>query len=232
MATVTLQELRDRVRDRSDSDNGGPVSDSQIDTRINEAIRHVYGELLKVRGDEYFSKDTTLVTVAGSDSVDLPADFLKVSPEGVHWITGTSVNILLHAYSPNESQLQLAGAGWTYHPAGANIRYRIRGTKLRFVPTPTAAYNIKFNYLPVPPTLVDNSDTWEAYFGCDEAIVWLAAAYCLAKEESDTAFAMQQYDRCMQFIREQAPRDENEPPTVQWCDPWINGDGMVRGQFW
>jgi hypothetical protein len=219
--TVTLADLRAAVLDRADMTNGGPVDTTGLDSRINAALRTVYAELKKKRGDEYFGTDTTITTSGGTQEYALPNDFLNVSAEGVWWMTGTGVNIPIHKYTPNESQLQITGQGWTYYPYGSNIRYRLRVGNIRFLPTPLGTYSVKLNYLPTPPILTSAGQTWDGYQGFQEAVIWLATAYCLAKEESDTSFAMSQYAREMQTILENAERDENEPPQVQWADPVV-----------
>lgn len=220
-ATVTLAQLRTAVLDRADMTNGGPISTAELDDRINAGLRTVYAELKKKRGDEYFGTDATIHTVGGTQEYTLPDDFLNVSAEGVWWMTGTGVNIPIHKYTPNESQLQITGQGWTYYPYGSNIRYRLRVGSIRFLPTPLGVYTVKLNYIPTPPILVNDIDEWDGYQGFEEAVKWLAAAHCLAKEESDTSYQMQQYQREMQMILENAERDENEPPQVQWADPVV-----------
>jgi hypothetical protein len=45
-------------------------------------------------------------------------------------------------------------------------------------------------YVPAPTRLASGSDTFDGVSGWEEYAIWRAAAYCLAKEESDPSFAL------------------------------------------
>jgi hypothetical protein len=226
VAVVSLSTLRSIVRDKADMETGGPVTDSQVDERINAAIKIVHGLLCQYRGDEYFEKDYSLTTSNTVAEYALPADFLRISQGGVWWITGQGQNLPIRKYPANESMIQLVNQGWYYQPyvRTTPVRYRVRYggsvgvTNIRFVPTPNTAQSVMVKYIPRPVVLSAPADTWDGYGGMEEAVKWHAAASCKAKQESDPSYELGMFQREIQTLIETVDRDNAEPPQVAWVD--------------
>lgn len=234
MALVQLDELRNAVKDRADMENSNLLTNAQIDSRINGAIKTVHGLLCQYRGDEYFEKDYSFATTTNVQEYALPADFLRISQGGVWWVTGQGQNLPIRKYPANESMMQLAGQGWYYQPylTTTPVGYRVRYggstgvTKIRFVPTPNTAQSVMVKYLPRPILLVADADQWDGYGGMEEAVIWRATADCKAKQESDASYELGMYQREIQNLIETVDRDNNEPPQVAWVDsyPYVVDD--------
>lgn len=218
---TTLGAIRADVLDRADMESGGPVTNAQANQRINAAIGVVYDALIKARGDEYFETDFTITTASGTQVYSLPSDFLKVSAGGVWWATGQGQYLPIQKYNPNESMQQLTNQGWYYQPYAATlpVRYRVRGSQVRFVPIPLGIYTVILKYTPRPVLLVADGDQWDGYDGFEEAVKWHATASCKAKQEADASFELNMFQNEMQRILDNVDRDNNEPPTVQWFAP-------------
>lgn len=225
MAVISLANLRAAVRDKADMESGGPVTDAQVDERINAAISVVHNLLCQYRGDEYFEKDFSITTSNAVAEYALPADFLRISQGGVWWITGQGQNLPIRKYPANESMIQLVNQGWYYQPyvRTTPVRYRVRYggsvgvTNIRFVPTPNTTQSVMVKYIPRPVVLA-GAGTWDGYGGMEEAVKWHAAASCLAKQESDASYALQMFQAQIQHLIDTLDRDNAEPPQVAWVE--------------
>lgn len=215
-------------------ENGGPITDAQVNERINAAIAVVHGLIVQYRGDEYFEKDFSITTSNGAAEYPLPSDFFRISQGGVWWITGQGQNLPIRKYPANESMIQLANQGWYYQPyvRTTPVRYRIRPgasigiANIRFVPTPNTAQNVMVKYLPRPVVLVADGDQWDGYCGMEEAVKWHAAASCKAKQEADNAYELSMFQQEIENMKITVDRDNAEPQQVSWVDgfPYVVDD--------
>ena len=95
-----------------------------------------------------------------------------------------------------------------------NIKYRLKGSKIWFIPTPLQVYTVKVNYIPTFTDLVADGDPIDCY-GRERWIVWdLAAAY-KDKQESDPSYCLAQRDKEEARILAMADRTDNDPPKLQ-----------------
>lgn len=214
--TKTLLQLRTAVRQRADMEQSLFVSDSELTDRINAAIRMIYRQIVKVRGDEYFGTSATVTTASGTAAYALPTAFMKLASAGVWWAPSTGYAIRLNKYTPNQAMSQLPSQGWTYGTTAANVRYALFGKQIRFLPTPLAIHTVTVHYIPYPTALSADSDTLDTLAGFEEAVIWDTVATCLAKQESDPSFALSMRDKELQDISDNIDPDQNEPPQVQW----------------
>ena len=61
--TKQRSELRDEVRELTDTQNDPNPSDDFINTKLDEAIAELYGKLVRARGDEFFEKSPRNITI-------------------------------------------------------------------------------------------------------------------------------------------------------------------------
>jgi hypothetical protein len=96
-----------------------------------------------------------------------------------------------------------------------NLRYRLVGGTLMFIPTPSAGQYIKLWYYPVLTTLAALSDTADGISGWTEYIICDAAIKCMQKEESDCSMLMAQKAALIKRIEETAMnRDVGQADTI------------------
>lgn len=219
--TRSLVNLRSDARKRADMENSTFCSDTEVDGYLNEGITELHDLLRAAFGDEYFEKDTTLSTVAGTATVALPADFLALT--GLWWDAGASEPIRLDKYNPVDARVSFATNGWAW---GYPVFYRIQSGNVRFVPTPSAVHTVRMHYIAAPTRLVADGDLLDGYSGWEDYVVWHAVMKMRDKEETDTSNAITQMQLLGKRIEAGADRDDNEPARVQrkrtgQRGPWV-----------
>lgn len=219
---VSLGDMITAARQRSDQENSLFCTNAEITQLINANIRKIHRRIVKSYGNAYAGASTTITTVAGTEAYALPATFMKLSSYGVWWIVGNEKR-RMSRYDPNRSNDQEPAEGWTTwsYDRRSNVQYDLFNKQIRFLPTPRAAHSVLVYYIPTPTTLVLEADVYDGIAGFEEAIIWATAADMLAKQESDNSFQVAQMNAELQDLLEYADPDQNEPPQVQWVDPYI-----------
>lgn len=221
--TVTLAQMTASAQQRAHMETGGPVAAGEWTDYINYGIRRLYRVLAQAYGSDYFAVSTNLATVANVDTVNLPSDFFKLS--SLWWNDSSGVLKRIHRATEADLENQLLGQGWgmwtgrTVEDIG--VKYRLRAGVIRFVPTPTAVYTVKTNYVKAPLTLAAPGDTFDGYGGFEEYAIWDATAAALAKEESDASYALRMRDEIAMDIKATAERDQSEPMTIESVTGWL-----------
>lgn len=112
-----------------------------------------------------------------------------------------------------------------------NLQYRIMGSYLEFIPTPSAGQAIRLWYIPRLTELLQDTDTTDiGISGWIEYVIVRAAKYALDKEESDTAKLTEQIVFLKARIEETAAnRDAGQPDSIS--DTRSNGGWGNSGGF-
>lgn len=114
-----------------------------------------------------------------------------------------------------------------------NLRYRLIGNQIEFIPTPSAGQNIRLWYIPRMQQLLQDTDvTTQGISGWIQYVIIRAAKYALDKEESDTSTLTQELAYLAKRIEETSVnRDVGQPDTISnvrnsggW-DTWGGGNG-------
>jgi hypothetical protein len=227
MAIVTLSQLRTRVRERSDQVNSLFVSDSEIDTLINNGKRKLDDILVRNFGEEYSATAVTFLTTATENyslSTLTSGAFYKslaVSQSGpTGWRDCEQYNFR-ERNALRSSSIQ-GVAGNTY-------RYRVIGGNLSLLPTPVANVRMELYYIPQTVALSSTTDSFDDTNGWSEIIVLTAAIAIKDKEESDVSILMADLAREEARITASAPnRDAGQPQTVGDVigSPWPGSDDL------
>lgn len=203
--TFTLPGLRTQVRQRADMQSTaaqGFVTDSELNTYINQSWAELYELITTNEGQEYFMNQAGIVTGGNVDTYDLPTDFWRI--KGVDMVLSASQSVTIQPFMFIERNLYKAAyaGGWT---AGYDMRYRIvGGARIKFIPTPLENINVTIWYVPNPPVLGE-TDSVDGYAGWEEYIVVDAAIKCLQKEESDVSILMARKQELAQRIMAASP---------------------------
>lgn len=251
---VLLSDLVDEVREAADMEYGGPVSDAEIKRRLLRAVQKLYDKLISARGQDYYRSTAELDVTPGQALYSLPADFYKLlclmgnanpvmantssafdttsdSGEATGWT-------LLRPFEMLELPRLLGVPG----ALASDTRYRLRGKQetsgtteattgaeqLELRPTPTAAWTLRLEYLPVAyVTEAGNGDLLiDGISGFEDWAILQVAIYCARKEETDTtdlraAFALED-----QRISEMASaRDHSSPERIVDACGLLDGSG-------
>lgn len=222
--TVTLTQLRGWARSKGDWPDTNFVTDQELTDELNAGIASLYRLIAAAKGYEYFRTATNLVTVAGTDTVALPADFYDLL--GLWWDQGNGIKAPIRRYMPAEAEDQIQNEGWTGSLMSDNVRYSLAGATIRFVPTPQAVHTVKCEYIIAPVRLVNGGDTWDGYAGFEEYPVWYTVATFLQKEESDASVALARMTAIERDIQSTLSRDHSEPVRAQDLKGWPMGRRM------
>ena len=159
--TVTLLSLRTWSRQLANVEGDPNVTDAELTALANRHLTEVYDALVDAGPPDYYAATTTVTTVAGTSLYALPADF----------------RTLLEVYAQQSStQVRLV------HPMRPGERGRYR--------TPTTSWSLTVDYVPAPPTLVNDGDTFDGVSGWEELIANLMARDVMVKRESDPGAVM------------------------------------------
>jgi hypothetical protein len=166
--------------------------------------------LLEAFGQEYFYSTQSLATVNGTQSYSLPSTFYQML--GVDVDLGGGEYMSIRPYNFHERNAHMLGFGWGY-PDG--VQYRIMGSKIYFIPVPTAVENVLLHYIPYPTSLSADGDTFDGINGWEEYVVVDCAAKMLEKEESNADHLYKRKAELQQRIQGMASRrDAGFPERV------------------
>lgn len=239
MRTTTLGTMRSNAAWLADIPAPG-FSNTEIlipdlNNRINEGLAELFNLVVAACGDEAYRKPTTFATVSGTSVYPLPSDYFEckgvelqlnqsnTSPLGADWIWLTTFTAVDRPF------LSSSTPGWNGEPS----RYRIQGKaasdasdpgSIELLPIPSANLNVRLWYVFAPPTLVNDSDTFDGFAGYEDYAVKYAAKWCAFKAENfDVADRLQaELDRISKNVLAQmSKRDGANPPKVSMTRaPW------------
>lgn len=210
MASVTLAQLRTRVRQRADMVGSAFVSDAEVDGYLNASADELYDVLVGKFVDQYVA-EAALVTGVGlpaplpldltGSTVALPSDFHKLLDVSLQmdgqWRT-------LKRYVWREAtELRNASASLE------DTRYQLQGARLKLLPTPPEGLNLNVAYVPTRPQMVEDDDVLEGCNGWEEYVVVDAAVKCQDKEETDSSAL--RADKAALLLRIEKAAENREP---------------------
>jgi uncharacterized protein YdcH (DUF465 family) len=211
--TITLAQLRTQARQRSDMESSQFVSDSELNSYINNSVSELYDILSDAYGSEYFVTSTAeLPIIAGTGSYALPSDFYQLKGVDIKLQNQDYINI--KRFNFNERNKYSNFNIWEVSSL-TNVRYRIVGNNLVFSPTPDQAAYYRIWYTPLPTVLSADGDTLNDFNAYSEYVIVDAAIKMLQKEESDVSVLFAQKQALEKRIREKAQsRDANSSETI------------------
>lgn len=252
---MSLGALRLASQQRADRLHGNFVTQPEWNFFINQAMLELYDILVTAYEDYFEAPEITFQ--AGNNQ------YLYPLPNGVLTFTDSVTNQSIVAppfYKLLGVDLGLNSANNAYvtvnkynmsdrnrfvYPNTAstiygvfNLQYRIIGTNIRFIPTPSSGQTIRLLYIPRLPVLLQDTDlTTIGFSGWLQYVIIRAAKYALDKEESDTTKLDAELLYLKQRIEETAVnRDASKPDTISdvrqgnWSDGWTGGrNGGVGG---
>lgn len=186
--SVTLAQLKERVRQRADMESSTFVTDAELTTYINSSIAELHDLLVAAYGSDYFLSESTFSTVDGTANYSLPATFYKLV--GIDCQINNSDWVSLRPFNFNErnrnQDLTFGTAG------GPNLRYRVMGANVKLSPTPGGVYSMKVWFVPKATALSADADTFDDLNQFSEYVIVDSAIKCMQKEESDVSVLMAQ----------------------------------------
>lgn len=210
--TITLASLKTRCRERSDMENSGFISDSELVSYINSSYAQLY-DLLVSRFEDYYTTTTSSVVASGDNSISVPADFYKLL--GVDYqLSGDSYTTV------NKYNFQNRNRRDGLARTSQSRQYRLINNAIELLPKTNAQGTYQLWYVPRITRLADDVDTLDGVNGWEEYIVIDTAIKMLSKEESDIAALLIEKRAMEDRIEAMANNRDSEPETVTDTNPY------------
>jgi hypothetical protein len=244
---MSLGQVRLLAQQRADRVNSNFVTKEEWNSYINQSYAELYDLLVTLYEDYYVAAPLTFITDGSTNQYTLPNGsnfngapaFYKLlgadcglGANGNAWVT-------LHKFEFISRNRYVFPNVTSTFLGVFNLRYRVVGNTLFFIPTPSANQYIRLWYIPRVNTLLKDSDMLESVSGWIEYVIVDAAIKCLQKEESDVSVLLAQKQMLIDRIQSSAMnRDAGQPDTISdirsFGERWggygsPNGDGSFGG---
>lgn len=244
---LSLYELRLRAQQRADRVESEFVTTTEWNYFIMQACYELYDLLIDVYEDYFMAPRARFVSTGSQFIYPLPngsISFLDMNNNPfiaapLYKLLGVDLglNNANNAFVTMNKYNLIDRNNYVYpNTASAiygvfNLRYRMLGTNIEFIPTPSANQPIQLLYAPRLPQLVKDTDlTTIGFSGWLQYVIIRAAKYALDKEESDTSKLDTEIVFLKGRIEESAMnRDAGQPDTisdVRQGGNWGNGGPM------
>lgn len=218
--TITLAQLRTQSRQRADMENSRFVTDTELNSYINNSVAELHDILAEAYGSEYFVINVEIPIVSGTPSYDLPDGTLYSAAPAFYELKGVDLKLDNQSYINirpfNFNERNRFGDFSFWDIAGVtNVRYRIVGNQIMFSPQPDRNATVRLWYVPPATVLAADDDTLNDFNAYSEYVIVDAAIKMMQKEESDVTVLMAQKQMLENRIRTKSQnRDAAHPDSV------------------
>lgn len=223
---VRLDTLRGRCQARASFQGfSNTYPDAEWNDMINEGIAGVYDIIREAFGQGYYRRSVKINTTSTTSIYALPGDFLAlISVDAT--LGGGYPNITMRPYMEPERN-RYKNFPWLWF-SGYPVWYQLQAQDfsgggvssqtpaINFIPDPQGNYVVTCYYVPVPPVLVADGDTFDGVNGWDEWVVCDVACKALTKDgDLDVIAAIrEQQSRTEARIRGLAPQRDFQGERV------------------
>lgn len=212
--TRTLANMRADVRKFTDTQGTTALQrhpDADVNDYINRALGSLHRRMRAIDEDHRVLSTTSFNTVSGTTTYALPASFdFLISID----ITIDGTKLWLTAYEMNERP-QLTSTDITY--TGKPLQYRLRGSNIELLPSPTGVYPVNLWYVPNATQLSADGDTFDTIARLDDYVIAYASRFVATKDKNWDLLG-----ECKQLLGElegeidvlARGRDKNDPPSI------------------
>jgi len=228
---MTLMQSRLLAQQEADRVNSNFVTLPEWNTYLNQSYFELYDILVQKFGDEYFMAPPWQFQTNGAQFYTLPdgsatytttpasgitcRPFYKLKGIDLGLNPGVNAFITLHKFNFISRNRYVFPNLTSTFMGVVNLRYRLIGNQVEFIPTPAAGQTIQVWYVPRMVQLLQETDTFDGISGWTEYVVVDAAIKALEKEESDTSPLMARKMGLLTRIEEAASnRDAGIPDTI------------------
>ncbi len=201
---ITLAEIKQQVRDRTDQNNSEFIEDAELGRYINQSYKELY-DLLVATFEDYYMKSPLEFTVADNENTyDLPEDFYKLrgldaalsgGPQS-EWQTVYPFNFGERNRNDRNINRTIYGI--------ITVSYRVIGDRLEILPSNRASGDYRLWYTPRATDLVADTDVMDGVNGWEEYVIVDACIKVMQKEESDARMFMVQKEQLKTRIESMA----------------------------
>jgi hypothetical protein len=254
-ASLSLGQLRLMAQQRADRVNSQFVTIPEWNTYLNQSAFELYDLLVTLYEDQYTAPPTLFQTDGLTFQYPLPDGArtyltqagLTFTPPPFYKLLGVDLGLDLstNAWITLRKFDFIARNRYVFPNITStflgvfNLRYRLFGNTLYFIPTPSAGQFVRLWYVPRMAQLLKDTDQLDGVSGWTEYVIIDAAIKALQKEESDVSVLLAQKQMIIDRINSSAMnRDAGSPDTISntrsWGERWggygsPNGDGSYGG---
>ena len=202
----TLAELQQEVYELADVDLAY-IDEPQMTRMINASLAELY-DLVVASNKDHYAESANISVVSGTDSYTLAADHYRLV--GVDVCDGGAWHLMKRFNLHERNQLQDSEA------SDVNTSYRVVGGALKLRPTPTWSGTVRVWYIPAPPQLSLDTDTWDGISGWEQYVVIDCCLKLGRKQKEDVTELVAEKTALAGRIRGlSADMDDNEPDRVR-----------------
>jgi len=240
---MTLSELMVATRQRADmlptgytpslSSTDYFVSDPELISYINQSYFELYDLLITLYEDYYIQAPLIFQTNGTDSQYPLPNDFYKLMGVDLGLASTTNAWVTIKKFDFIARNRYVYPQLTSTYLGVFNLRYRLVGNNLMFIPTPSAGQYVRMWYIPTLTTLSALSSTVQGISGWTEYVICDAAIKCGQKEETDVSVLMAQKMALIKRIEASGMnRDAGQPDTISdirsFSERW-GGYGSTEG---
>lgn len=187
---VSLLQLRTWARELSDTENDPNIGDPELTALANRHLCEVYDRLVDAGPADYYAATAQITTSPSLAQYPLEVDFRNL------------VNVYVRETGDERRQLL---------PMPNDGRSRFK--------SPTGVWTLDIEYIPTPPVLEEDGDTFDGVSGWEELIANFMARDVMTKRESDPSIVMNNIARLEARITSRSrSRDKGQPKYVTDLD--------------
>lgn len=246
---LCLSQIRLKAKQRADRVNSQFITDSEWNSYINQSMFELYDLLITVYEDYYLATPAQFAVNGNVFQYPLPdgaltftnginpsiqyvaPPFYKLMGVDLALNNATNAYVTINKFNfIDRNRFVYPNTASTIYGV-FNLQYRVLGTNIEFIPTPTSGQNIRLWYIPRLQELLNDTDiTTTGISGWIEYVIVKAAYYALTKEESDTQPLVMQLQALTDRINSSASnRDAGAPDTI--ADTRSNSNGWGGNGF-
>lgn len=212
--TTTRTLLRANVRRLSDTGGTNALvrhPDADLNEYIDLALGALHRALSEGIVDQRYLSSTTVSLTSGTTSYALPATFDHLISVD---LTANGHKSWLSAYEMHERP-GLTSPDIT--TTGTPTLYRLRGSNIEYLPSPSSSYTSTLWYVPTPTQFTADADTIDTVNRLDTFLFAYAARFIAIRDKNTSLVGL--CDELMGELREDIARiarnrDKNSPPRV------------------
>lgn len=253
---MTLSQIRLKAQQRADRVNSNFVTMPEWNSYINQSMFELYDLLITTFEDYFIAPPIQFVADGTTFLYPLPngsntflnaLNNVSFTPPPFYKLMGVdlALNNATNAYV-TINKFNFADRNRFVYPNTAstiygvfNLQYRVIGSNIEFIPTPSGGQAIRLWYIPRLTELLQDTDTTTiGISGWIDYVITKAAYYALTKEESDTSSLVMQLAALQKRIEETAAnRDVGQPDTISntnrgnWGNGWMSGRNGGMGGY-
>ncbi len=229
---LALAQIRLQAQQSADRVNSNFVTKAEWNSFINLAMDELYDLLVTVFEDYYVAQPAYFMLTNSENTYALPNGSISFLDEaggaliakplykllGVDLAVNTAQNawVTINKYNFIDRNSYLYPNSTSTIYGIYNLRYRMMGANIQFMPTPSNGQMMRLWYIPRLRALLSDTDTSDiSVSGWIRYVIVRAALYALSKEESDVSSLQQELIFLKQRIEESAAnRDSGQPDTI------------------